>query len=196
MMTRAWLFMGLVGCTSPELVGSWKTERPSLGVTTELTFGADGWVVNRESDPQTSETVRYRWRVERKKLRQETADAEWDSATDFAVEGERMTLTAFRAVGERKGMVGKWRFEREEWAKPGTADRVQIWEMVFGATGTVGLSERYEKEPVRVRLGTWSEGDVAGSYFVDVDGEDLIREEYVLLGEVLAPAEAVFRRVR
>jgi len=205
MSARVWMIVGLgcvAGCGAPTLVGVWETQEPSQGVLTRLTFGADGWLLNEERDAETlalGDTVRLRYRVEGERLRQQTADGAQDSATDLALDSldgdDRLTLIAYRPLGDHQGVVGRWRFAREAWAPPGTADRTRLWDLVFGATGNVGLSERYRDTPTRVQLGSWSPGDAPGSTLVDVDGEQPVREQYLRLGEALTPSLAVFHRV-
>jgi hypothetical protein len=188
------LIVLLSGCSGSELLGTWVSEQPLAGVSTKLAFRSDGWVVHEETDVETQATmdrVRFRWRVEGDKLRQEARAGRTDSATGCALEADRLTLVAFRPLGAHDGIVGRWRFEREAWGPPGTDGRTQRWEMAFDAEGRAGLSERYDTRTRAIDLGTWERGERDGSFFVEVAPD---REEYLLLGEVLTPATAVFRR--
>ena len=117
--------------------------------------------------------------------------ASFDSATGFAIDRDWLTLVAFRPIGEHQGIAGKWRFEREAWAAPGTPNRMESWEMAFDTEGHVGLVERYESDPRALDLGTWHPGARDNSFILSVAAED---QEYLLLGEVLTPANALFRR--
>jgi hypothetical protein len=152
-------------------------------------------VLHRESDEFTDEIVdelRLRWAVEGARLRQTTEDGQWDSATDFTLDGDRLTLVAFR--GPASGLAGTWRFAREMWDAPGTAHRRQIWEIVLQESGGAVLSESFEDKVLVVRGGSWEPTATRDRYTVHIDGEP--DEDYQLIADTLTPVIASFRRTR
>jgi hypothetical protein len=193
-MTKTILLLALLsGCANETLVGTWLTEEASGGIMTRLVFKADGRVLNRETDEFTDETVdelRLRWAVEGDRLRQTTEDGQWDSATQFALDGDRMTLVAFH--GDNPGISGTWRFEREIWDVPGTPHRRQIWDMVLQESGGAVLSQSFEDKVLIVRGGSWEPTATRDRYTVHIDGEP--DEDYALLAGTLAPTIAIFKR--